>query len=550
MEHYKMKKIILAILLIALAASTHCSCGSTGSSCCSGTSCNTGSPCPDPTFDVNSQVCVSPPSVQPPECIIPQVECPETCPPPTEAPEINCPEIEVESREVPDVIEPPSIDVPDVVIPEPELCVITAPTGPVFEAPSIDDKPVYYPPPPPGPTPTVPLSNKFKLSFKYACRKNVPFHSCQALVIWNDVIVATIIPNDYAVHTYSVDVFVKGGENKLQIEGAGKSNSYGITIDNVRLVRYNTATNIVVNGDFEAPDVGYSWGIFNNIEGWEGVGIEVGWGKIYNGNWNSQVLELDGHINYQITQRWSFDSQYKLVSQIPCNTNNFIGKFLTFKLEFDYAARKFGVNSPATSSANVLWNNVIVGAINPSDYDVHHAVFYVQLKAGNNFLQFDGAGPSDYLGLTIDNVKLTSKYNHYYNLIHNAGFENPQVNNVNNWVYTKGGIPHWHAQKAEHGKCSVYNSKWPACNGQCLELDSTNNQRYTQVVMISQFKFNQFLINKATIEGDASVQNHIDCSLNYIHHTASTACAQISYGIYLQISLTAEALDKYLCQLY
>ena len=167
----------------------------------------------------------------------------------------------------------------------------------------------------------------------------MPFHSCQALVIWNDVIVATIIPNDYAVHTYSVDVFVKGGENKLQIEGAGKSNSFGITIDNVRLVRYNTATNIVVNGGFEAPDVGYSWGIFNNIEGWEGVGIEVGWGKIYNGNWNSQVLELDGHINYQITQRWSFDSQYKLVSQIPCNTNNFIGKFLTFKLEFDYAAR-------------------------------------------------------------------------------------------------------------------------------------------------------------------------------------------------------------------
>ena len=268
-----MKKIILAILLVALAASTTCACGSTGSSCCSGTTCSTSSPCPDPTFDVNSEVCVSTPSVQPPECIIPEVECPETCPPPTEEPEINCPEIEVASRDSPDVIEPPTIDVPDAIIPEPELCVITAPTGPVFEEPSIDDKPAYCPPPPPGPTPDAPLSNKFRLSFKYACRKYVPFQSCQALVIWNNQIIATIIPNNYYIKTYSVDVYVKGGENKLQIEGAGKSDGKGITIDNVRLVRYNTATNIVVNGGFQSPNVGGSWTIQNNIEGWEGVGI-------------------------------------------------------------------------------------------------------------------------------------------------------------------------------------------------------------------------------------------------------------------------------------
>jgi len=255
-------------------------------------------------------------------------------------------------------------------------------------------------------------------------------------------------------------------------------------------------------------------------------------------------------MNYQITQKWSFDSKYKLVSQIACNTNNFNGKFLTFKLEFDYAARKNGVQSPSTSSANVLWNNVIVGALNPNDYEVHHAVFFVQLKAGNNFIQFDGAGKSDAHGLNIDNVKLTSKYNHYYNLLKNYRFENPQLNS-GQWVYSDGGIPHWQAQKAEHGDCkNVYNSKWQAESGQCIELDSTKNQRYTQVVVISQYKFSQFLINKATIEGDSSVQNQIDCSLNQIQHYASTACAKISYGIYLQISITAEALDKYLCQLY
>ena len=316
------------------------------------------------------------------------------------------------------------------------------------------------------------------------------------------------------------------------------------------MVRYGTNTNIVVNGGFQAPGVGYSWGIFNNIPGWEGVGIELGWGKIYNHGWNSQVCELDGHRNYQITQRWSFDSQYKLVKQIPCDTNNFIGKFLTFKLEFDYAARKNGVSSTSTSSANVLWNNVVIATLTPQNYGVHHAVYYVQLKAGENFLQFDGSGPSDKHGLNIDNVKLTSKYNNYYNLIHNAGFENPNLG-AGNWVYTWGGIPHWKAERSEHGDCkNVYNSNWPAASSQCIELDSHKNQRYTHVVLVSQIKFSQYLINKATLEGDASVENEIDCSLNEAQHQIGSAVAKIAYDIYCEIHMTAKDFDNYLCQLY
>jgi hypothetical protein len=80
--------------------------------------------------------------------------------------------------------------------------------------------PQIHPPRPPTFTPDT-LTNKFILKFQYACRKNVPFLSCQALVIWNDVIIATIIPTDYSVNTYEVEVIVQGGENKLQIEGAG-----------------------------------------------------------------------------------------------------------------------------------------------------------------------------------------------------------------------------------------------------------------------------------------------------------------------------------------
>jgi len=47
-----------------------------------------------------------------------------------------------------------------------------------------------------------------------------------------------------------VNVTVSEGQNSLQIEGAGTSDSYGLAIDNVKLVRVGAAQNIVVNGDF------------------------------------------------------------------------------------------------------------------------------------------------------------------------------------------------------------------------------------------------------------------------------------------------------------
>lgn len=46
------------------------------------------------------------------------------------------------------------------------------------------------------------------------------------------------------------------------------SDSFGLTVDNVKLVRDGTLANIVVNGQFEDPDVDAGWQIFNDITGW------------------------------------------------------------------------------------------------------------------------------------------------------------------------------------------------------------------------------------------------------------------------------------------
>jgi hypothetical protein len=67
-----------------------------------------------------------------------------------------------------------------------------------------------------------------------------------------------------------VQVTAKHGKNVLEIRGEGTSDSFGLTIDNVRLVRKGTSQDIVVNGDFEEPCVGGGWKFFDNIPGWKG----------------------------------------------------------------------------------------------------------------------------------------------------------------------------------------------------------------------------------------------------------------------------------------
>ena len=114
---------------------------------------------------------------------------------------------------------------------------------------------------------------------------------------WNGKEVASVVPGDHKVHWKNIQVDSVAGENTLRFEGAGESDGFGLTIDNVRLVKTGTTKNIVVNGDFQKPNVGRSWKIVDEIPGWKGKGIEVGSGRIYNSGWKTQVIELDGKKN-------------------------------------------------------------------------------------------------------------------------------------------------------------------------------------------------------------------------------------------------------------
>jgi hypothetical protein len=203
---------------------------------------------------------------------------------------------------------------------------------------------------------------------------NIDFKSCSGQVKWNDYVVQSLNPCDYSVNTASIYVNAKIGENNIKFEGTGVSDSYGLTIDNVRLVKYGTNINIVTNGDFEIPCQSGKWSIYDNILGWAGHSIEVGAGSIYNHRWNSQVVELDGNSNSAMTQNFYFDSAYNPV---------FV---LIYNLEFDWAPRTNGICNLQSSQGIVRWNNQIVANLKPTCSDIQHISARVIINVGDNSL--------------------------------------------------------------------------------------------------------------------------------------------------------------------
>ena len=79
-----------------------------------------------------------------------------------------------------------------------------------------------------------------------------------------------VAPEDHKIHTKVIEVFAQVGENYLKFVGTGKSDKRGLTIDNVKLLRYGTKVNIAINGDFERPNLNKGWKIFDKIPGWFG----------------------------------------------------------------------------------------------------------------------------------------------------------------------------------------------------------------------------------------------------------------------------------------
>ena len=148
----------------------------------------------------------------------------------------------------------------------------------------------------------------YTLEFQYACRKNIKNDSCQGNVYWNGEKIIHVIPQNHDIITKTQKVRVVPGVNTLKFEGEGKSDSFGLTIDNVKLIRDDTKEDLAINGGFEQPDQKGKWNVYDEIPGWKGKGIEIGRGTIYNKAWTSQICELDGHKHGYLSQQWDFNN--------------------------------------------------------------------------------------------------------------------------------------------------------------------------------------------------------------------------------------------------
>lgn len=133
------------------------------------------------------------------------------------------------------------------------------------------------------------LGPKFRLKFDYAAREGVPLNVSSFSVLWNGDQLNEAFSKNYEVlsATYTVKAIV--GENILNFVGTGTSATKGASITNVELLRKGRCglEDVLVNGNFaDATNVGESFKIFKNgIRGWKADEIEVGYGPVYNSNW-------------------------------------------------------------------------------------------------------------------------------------------------------------------------------------------------------------------------------------------------------------------------
>jgi predicted nucleic acid-binding Zn-ribbon protein len=157
---------------------------------------------------------------------------------------------------------------------------------------------------------------------------------------------------------------------------------------------YNNAnaTNIIINGSFEAPQIG-GWRVYKSIPGWntsQGPGIEVQHGVAGKPQHGNQLVELDSHANTAIYQdvRTQAGKTYRLTFYFSARPGTRAGDN---KLQVSWGGRVIATLDAGKGGSNTSWK----------------AYSYV-VSAGTNRtrLTFKDVGISNGLGTYIDNVSI------------------------------------------------------------------------------------------------------------------------------------------------
>ena len=157
----------------------------------------------------------------------------------------------------------------------------------------------------------------YQLSFDYSAKSigaSSPLTS-QANVLWNNVVVGSLVPRDYKIFRFSANVRLIAGANILAFDGAGVSDGSGLIIDNVRLISVYNSTNLISNGDFTnvGPVIPGQMIFDNGIPSWFAQRAEVAnCRQFFNNLWpvsSGNCIELDSNSNQRYIQTITISQQ-------------------------------------------------------------------------------------------------------------------------------------------------------------------------------------------------------------------------------------------------
>ncbi|EOX3336928.1 MARTX multifunctional-autoprocessing repeats-in-toxin holotoxin RtxA [Vibrio cholerae] len=164
------------------------------------------------------------------------------------------------------------------------------------------------------------------------------------------------------------------------------------------------APNLIVNGDFEQSDFG--WSSTHGVEAYASA--------------SSYGLERDGHGNN--VSELATDQSTTIYQDIQNLTEGEV-----IALSFDFAKRAGTSNN---EGIEVLWNGEMVFSSSGDESAWQQKTLKLTAQAGSNRIEFKGTGHNDGLGYILDNVVATSESSQQANAIREHATQNPATQNA------------------------------------------------------------------------------------------------------------------------
>jgi hypothetical protein len=302
----------------------------------------------------------------------------------------------------------------------------------------------------------------YKLTFQYSARPGVAAASNGIEVLWNGKVVDTLFADGVGKtntnwNTYSYTVNGDSDLGRIEFRAVGTEDSLGGYVDNVRLQATTTETaELAIHLDASKdPDNFIVNGSFEDLTGLTKTGFGFA-GKVAEG-WNLDAGPAFEVHNPRAGVDQAADGAYWL--DMDASPGNVVisqqvvgledGK--VYSLTFQTANSNPFVHNgrlldTTTNGLDVYWNGEKVGEVRHEDAEFTLTSLDVRAGSGDgtNTLTFRGLGNADNVGISLDDIRMTSSDN----LLVNGSFENLTGTVNQGWGHNAKAIQGWKLEES------------------------------------------------------------------------------------------------------